>query len=486
MNKSILMLINGFGVEKAGSYSIYRPELVPNFEKLRSERMFTTIKNTYLDYRNAYRNFSMGIDDALTYNLVENNIFKNEFQTNQMMQYIIQQVNKDEKCKLHVICYWDGERTAGQVATYVKEIQTKVHSTNKILIHLILCQKSLEDYQYIERNLVTLGYELGPNVRIGFITGEENLTDYNGMKEITKTFVTEYGEKYKELNKKIATQVQMKIPPSKTRTFACNYGFGIQDNDKIMFFNYSNVDVNKIRQELREQKYRQFSESTIEYFSLFPVKCETQIPFIYNYAVASSYMLDSIKKANIKCIVFDVKEKCPYINYYLTGLRNSVDENLKYMPTDDGFIYNKDLLLQNLENQKDKDLIIINYDISKSKTIEELKDNLHKIDEMAGVLDAYTQEHKYGFIITSLYGFQRDMYNEKRELCAINFSGKVPVIISNPNIAKADYTLDTGSLYDICNTSLKFINPDYPEEGILKKKSTLFSFLNKLPMKGKK
>ena len=92
MNKSILMLINGFGVEKAGSYSIYRPELVPNFEKLRSERMFTTIKNTYLDYRNAYRNFSMGIDDALTYNLVENNIFKNEFQTNQMMQYIIQQV----------------------------------------------------------------------------------------------------------------------------------------------------------------------------------------------------------------------------------------------------------------------------------------------------------------------------------------------------------------------------------------------------------
>ena len=35
MNKSILMLINGFGVEKAGSYSIYRPELVPNFEKLR-------------------------------------------------------------------------------------------------------------------------------------------------------------------------------------------------------------------------------------------------------------------------------------------------------------------------------------------------------------------------------------------------------------------------------------------------------------------
>ena len=52
------------------------------------------------------------------------------------------------------------------------------------------------------------------------------------MKERTKTFVTEYGEKYKELNKKIATQVQMKIPPSKTRTFACNYGIGIAFSPK--------------------------------------------------------------------------------------------------------------------------------------------------------------------------------------------------------------------------------------------------------------
>ena len=426
----------------------------------------------------------MGIDDALTYNLVENNILKNEFETNQMVQYIIQQVNKDEKAKLHVICYWDSERSAQQIATYVKYIQTKVSGNTKILIHLILCQKSLDDYQYIDRNLVTLGYELGPNVRIGFITGEDNLTDYNGMKEITKTFVTEYGEKYKELNKKIDTQVQMKIPPCKTRTFACNYGFGIQDNDKVLFFNYSNVDVNNIRKELREQKFKKFDESTLEYFSLFPVKCETQIPFIYNYAVASAYFLDSIKKANIKCIVFDLKERCPYINYYLTGLRNSVDDNLKYMPTDDGFIYDKDLLLQNLNNQQDKDLIIINYDLSKSKTIEELAENLKKIDDMLGVVEAYVHEKGYALIISSLYGLTRDMYNAKKELCSINFSGKVPVIIDDMSISKADYNVDAGNLHDVCNTILKSINPDFPEEGILKKKSALFSFFKKKPKKG--
>ncbi len=484
MKKNILMLINGFGVEKAGTYSVYSPELLPNIDRFTKEKIFTTIPNKFLDYRNAYRNFSMGIDDALTYNLIENNIYKNEYEENQMLKYIIQQVNKDEKTKLHFICYWDGERTAGQIATYVREIKSKVGINNKILIHLILCQKSIEDYSYIARNLTTLNYELGVNVKLGFITGEENINSMLPLKEVIKTLVTEYGEKYKDLNKKVEVQTQTKIPPCKTRTFAVSYGYGIQDNDIVMFFNYSNVDVNNFRKELREQKYRKFDEGTIQYFSLFPVKSETKIPFVYNYAVASSYFLNSLKSINAKCVIFEEKDKCPYINYYLTGLRNDVDESLKYMPTDDGFIYNKDLLIQNLTAQKDKDLIIINYDISSVKTIEELKDKLHSIDEMLGVVDAYCVQNSIALFVSSLYGFARDMYNVKKELLSISYYGKVPVMISDKTISLADYTIDTGNLHDLCDTILRNINPEYPETGLFKKKSTLFSFLYKKPKKG--
>ena len=70
MKKNILMLINGFGIERSNSYSVYSGELMPNLEALRTSRMFTSIPNGYLDYKGAYRNFSMGIDDALTYNLI--------------------------------------------------------------------------------------------------------------------------------------------------------------------------------------------------------------------------------------------------------------------------------------------------------------------------------------------------------------------------------------------------------------------------------
>ncbi len=480
MKKNILMLINGFGVQRNDSYSIYSGELMPNLEGIRTTKIFKSINNGFLEYKGAYRNFSMGIDDPLTYNLIENNIFKVEYPENPLLKYIIQEMNKNEKIKLHVFCYWDSPRTVEQISNYIKEIQSKI--SNKIYIHVILCQEAMDDYKYIERNFTTLNYELGTNVKVGIITGQDNLENPLQFKEVMKCFLTEYGEKWKDIGKKVEVQMQTKTPPFKTRTFAVSYGFGITDGDKVLFFNYSNVDVNKFKKELEEQKYRKFDASSIQYFSLFPVKCDVQVPFMYNYAVASSYMLNSLKSINAKCIVFDNKDKCPFINYYLTGLKNDIDPDLKYLPTDDGFIYNKDLLIQNIEAQKDKDLIIINYDISDAKTVEELKAKLKSIDEIVGVLHNYIVTNKYALVISSLYGLERDMYNEKHELCHINFSGKVPVIIDDESIVATNYNIaDNGNLHDLCDTLLKNINKNYKEEGLLKKKSALLSFLYKKP-----
>ena len=482
MKKNILLLINGFGIQRSDSYSVYSAELMPNLDNLINTKIFKSISNNYLDYKSAYRNFSMGIDDALTYNLIENNIYKLEYSENPLMKYIIQELNKNDKSKLHIFCYWDSPRTAEQIATYVKEISSKVKT--KIIIHLILCQNGLDDYKYIERSFTTLNYELGVNVKIGIITGEENLGNVLAFKEVIKTLVTEYGEKYKEIGKKIESQVQSKIPPSKTRTFALSYGFGFDDYDKVLFFNYSNVDVSNYKKELELQRFRKLDTTTIQYFSLFPVKSEQQIPFMYNYAVASSYALNSLKSINAKCLVFDLKEKCPFINYYLTGLKNEVDPNLKYMPTDDGFIYNKDLVISNLDAQKDKDIIILNYDISDCKTVEDLKERLKQIDVVVGAVHDYTTNNKYGLFISSLYGFQRDMYNEKHELCSINFSGRVPVVIDDSGIITGNYNIEEGNLHDLADTIYKNTNSDYKEMGLLRKKSNLLSFLYKKP-KGK-
>ena len=74
MKKNVLFLINGFGIEKNDSYNVYSANLMPNMDKLTKERIFSSIPNKYLDYKTAYRNFRMGIKNAITYSLVENNI----------------------------------------------------------------------------------------------------------------------------------------------------------------------------------------------------------------------------------------------------------------------------------------------------------------------------------------------------------------------------------------------------------------------------
>ena len=129
---------------------------------------------------------------------------------------------------------------------------------------------------------------------------------------------------------------------------------------------------------------------------------------MYNFAVASNYALSSLKSINANCIVFDKRENCSYINYYMTGLRNTIDDDLKYVPTDDGFIYDTTKLMDNIKNY-DKYLTIVNYDISNCKKIEEMKDRLSKIDNVIGVVYDYCKENNYGLFITSLYGIEAEI-----------------------------------------------------------------------------
>ena len=73
------------------------------------------------------------------------------------------------------------------------------------------------------------------------------------------------------------------------------------------------------------------------------------------------------------------------------------------------------------------------------------------------------------------------MYNAKQELLKINFSGKVPLIIDDDEINISSYNINEGSLYKLCNSILWDINKEYSEEGLIKRKSKLFSFLYKKP-----
>lgn len=479
MKKCILFLINGFGIEQPGSYIMKMDELIPNINKLSSERIFASLQNHYSNYKDAYRNFSMNIDAVLTHTLMDRNVNTVEYAQNKLMKYIENEANKRES-NIHVFVYWESDKIVDDLEAYITDLEE--NTKGKIFLHFVLCQTSLYDYPSLSEGLTRLLYKFGQRVKIGIVTGQENFNELLPFKEIMKAFLTDTGEKWKDISKKIEVFTQTKMIPSKARTFAVNYGCRIEEKDQILFFNYSSIDINNFRKELFEQKYRPFDASTIMMYSLFPVKCEEKIPFMYNYAISSTCFVNSLKNAGLKCLVMDTKEHCSVINYYFTGLKNDISEEVKYLSTEDGFIYDSSRIIENIKTF-DKDLYIINYELDSSKNMEEFEDRLKKIDKVVGELHTYTNDNNYSLFITSLYGMDVELYTSKAELRKINYYSKVPLIISDNNLSLSQYNIIPGSLYDIANSLIFSLNSDYKDSGIIKKKSKLFSFLYKKPKK---
>ena len=473
MKRNILLLINGFGVEQRDSYNVYTENLMPNLDKLTKTCMFSSISSNDLDYRTAYRTFSIGINEALTYSVVNNAINNESYKKNDLFKYLISQLNTIST-RLHIICYWDNDTTIYQLITYLRELTTLTKVG--IYVHLIMNQKSLNDYRNIEKSLNSLNYEIGNNVKIGIIGGADNNLLY---KDFNKMLVAESGEKWKDITKKVSTLYDTRTIPSQTRVFALNDGFALNDNDSILFFNYSNINVTPYTKELIEQRLRQLNLGTIKFYSLFPVKSENvNIPHLYDYAVSSTYTLNSLKSIGAKCMVMAKKDYCININNYLTGLRNVFDNDLKYMPTDNGFIYDGPTLLNVISSLKEE-LVIVNFEIDDCKTVEEIKDRLYRIDSVIGTIYGYTSQNNMGLFISSLYGLERQMYNVKHELCKINFSTRVPVVVADASITKKNYIITEGNVYDLANSVYKNINSQYKIEGIVQKKKGLLSIFKK-------
>ena len=473
MKKNILMLINGFGIEQTDSYNIYSESLMPNMDKLTKIGLFGSINSNDLDYKTGYRKFSIGISEDLSYSIVSNALYDESYKKNDVFKFLLTDLNGNSK-KIHIICYWDNPSTIQQLIVYIKEIIANASAT--IFVHLILNQQSLKDYKDIERDLNTLNYEFGSRVKTGIVSGSR-IT--NLEKDFIKMLVNESGERWTDIGKRIETSIDTRTKPMNMRMFCLNNGYKLTDNDSILFYNYSNIDISPYIEELINAKNTAINIGTIKFYSLFPLVCKNvNIPYLYNYGVSSTYILNSLKSINAKCLVMAKKDYCQDINYYMTGLRGTFDNDLKYMPTDNEFIYDGNTLINTISNLQ-QELIIINYEIDDAKNVEELKGKLSKIDTVIGYLYNYAIQNNVGLFISSLYGIEKEMYNNKHELCKINFSVRAPVIIIDKNISKSNYSLGVGTVYDLSNSIIKNINSLYKNSGLLKKKNGVMSIFYK-------
>ena len=118
--KTILMLINGFGVEKKESYPIYDDTLMPTFAELSKNYLFSNnsviskVSNIY----DAYRNISMDVNELYNYSIVDNDIALKKLINNETLI----RIKSDYETKngnLHLFCLVD---TSLKIVNHLKEM----------------------------------------------------------------------------------------------------------------------------------------------------------------------------------------------------------------------------------------------------------------------------------------------------------------------------------------------------------------------------
>ena len=99
MKKTVLFLLNGLGIEKKGSASVYSPTLMPTMDKLTFEHIFASLPTSAFDYKEGFKHFSVGVKTHTVDTLIELAFQNQEIYKNQT---IPNHLKANENGKLHI------------------------------------------------------------------------------------------------------------------------------------------------------------------------------------------------------------------------------------------------------------------------------------------------------------------------------------------------------------------------------------------------
>ena len=459
MKKTVLFLMNGFGIEQIDSYNIYNSKLMPNLDSYTKNYLFTSIESKATDLKSGYRTFSTSSSLPLSYSLIDN--YYNKFNENKNLNFYLNSIRPEGKVQLFL--FYENEKSLEHLRAFYNFIKNK---NSKMYLHLVLTSSNTSNYKEIEKVITKISYEF-KEIKIGIIVGVNSLMIQN-LTAFMNMFQNEVGEKWKEISKKLSYLITSKILPRDVKEFYMNEGFKFAVNDNIFFFNYENFDMSNFI--LNVSKVN----NVTDYCSMFEMKGVKYPMFAYPSSGIS--MANSLKKINAKTLILLDSENIKQVNYYCNGLQNVVSDNICFVKTDDGLSPN---YLKSIIRDSNYDLIIINFQIDNSKNIPELNDKLGKLDMMLKVIHDFCVELKISLFISSLYGIQKELPVDNFIKATVNFSLKVPFIVVDPVFNKANFTLNGGDIYTLANTLYTNINPKNEGAVLIRKKDFITKMIKK-------
>lgn len=461
MKKTVLFLMNGFGIEQKDSYNVYNSKLMPNLDSYTQKYLFSSIEANTYNFSNGYRLFSTGINTALTYPMLNN--YMERFNENPNMNFFLNNVDTEGNIQLYMIL--ENQKNLEHLKNMLKFIREKC--SNKIYLHIVLTTMDLDDYKDLEFMINKINYDY-KDCRIASVIGINTLKA-NNIDTYLNLLKNQIGEKWIEISRKFTTLVSSKTFPCDAKEFYVN-DFKLTDKDTIFFMNYEYTDLTFYVESIT--KYFSINK----YFSMFPVAGIKYAMFAY--PVSSTSITEALKQIDAKALILADGAYIPTINYMANGLSNVLPDNISYSRIDTEPL--NPSKLESILRDSNYDLIIINYQIDTSKTVAELQDKLGKLDVILKASHDICIENKISLIISSLYGMNKEIYVDNFTRAYVDFSAKVPVIVIDPVFNKVNFRLDFGNIYNLAHTVYTNINNSYNGGGVLiKKKSSLSKMIKK-------
>lgn len=479
MNKAVLFLINGLGIEHKGSCDMYSKEVMPVMDKCSISEFFTTVDSKAFDYTTGYQIFSTGNTDALAFPFIDKIVDENTWNQSMVYQSLVTAMQSQNSGTLHVFCFLDSLRISDHLKSFVASL-----NTNKtIYIHSIMTNPTMDGYKNISKILHKLNYETLPNMKLGMVfgknllRGEERLNEFN---DLGRMLFRGNGEKWNDTDQKINSLQTFKILPHDAKAFCVNDQFALKTNDIILFYNYDEVDCSKFVQLISNPPSffnSQVSMGSLNYYSLFPLQNTLGVQNIYGNVTSDYSMSKALSQVGAKGLVLIDQVNLNSTNYMINGLSPVGDGTVDYALTDSGLLFNQEQMKSIIENEKYQ-LIVINHRIDQYKDEKSMKQALTQIDQNLDFVKGICQD-RYSLIISSLFGIKKEILSANQKEVLVDFSNTVPVIIIDSRYDKKKYAMTYGKLYDLLGTVLKLIQPEVKVNSVFKKKGFLQQILFK-------
>ena len=476
--KSVLFLINGLGIERPGSYSIAIDQCMPNLAKVKETSYFQTAITNSLEYRGAYQQFFLGDTYRMEIEYIKENVINQQVKGNPIYQSLQQSV--DNEGKLHIFVDLTNNQVVELINTLVSTLT--LPEKKEVYLHLLLSQLTVNEYKKLISIVNYIKYHLNSHITVGFIIGKDYFPEELSVDQMDfakKLLFFCSAERWMDTDKKLTSLQEANIRPCVAPGFCATNDCFIANNDTIVFFNtrkedydkFINAIVSNASEALKTESYN------LPIYSLIKLNSKYDIPAFADNVTYSSSLSLLLDKSDKEALIVTDEKNISLVNLLANGMNNVNNPAIQFMKLNDTY-YNDINNITGLINNSIYDLIIFDYHLDVSRTVNDLKEQLSKIDIVLGNV-ASVCANKHSLFITSLYGMKKTLpladYNT--EMVTIDYEMQIPIFFFDYSYPRSKYTLFPGETNDILNSAIRCIYNDQSIYTLIKPRGIITNLL---------